>query len=200
MSAVISRDKTGRLMKYDPKKKEEIQVLADSLSFPNGLALSKNGSFLLIAETTTCRILRYWLRKPHAATPTLEVVAQLPGFPDNIKRIPQEEGGGGGGGFWLALHSKRGRLLRWALSLPWLREVLLRVPFNLQKATVLLSKLSPQVQVIALRVSEEGEIVGALQYQGRNLRFVSEVKESDGKLWIGSVVMPFLGVHSLRGT
>nr|CAD1817215.1 unnamed protein product [Ananas comosus var. bracteatus] len=79
MSAVISRDKTGRLMKYDPKKKEEIQVLADGLSFPNGLALSKNGSFLLIAETTTCRILRYWLRKPHAATPTLEVVAQLPG-------------------------------------------------------------------------------------------------------------------------
>lgn len=180
-------------MKYDPQKKEEIQVLADSLSFPNGLALSKNGSFLLIAETTTCRILRYWLRKPHAATPTLEVVAQLPGFPDNIKRTPR-------GGFWLALHSKRGRLLQWALSLPWLREVLLRVPFNLQKVTVLLSKLSPQVKVIALRVSEEGEIVGALQYEGRNLRFVSEVKESDGKLWIGSVVMPSLGVHRLQGT
>lgn len=33
--------------------------------------------------------------------------------------------------------------------------------------------------------------------EGKRLRFISEVEEKDGKLWIGSVLMLFLGVYDL---
>ncbi|XP_072997144.1 protein STRICTOSIDINE SYNTHASE-LIKE 10 [Typha latifolia] len=189
LTAVISGDKTGRLLKFDPTSKE-VQVLLDAMSFPNGVALSKDGSFLLIAETTTCRILKYWLQPPKAST--FEVIAQLPGFPDNIKRSPR-------GGFWVAIHSKRGKLVEWSLSLPWLRQVLLRVPLGLiQRVSSLLSGFGSHSQVMALRFSEEGEVLEVLEGSaGRKLSFISEVDEENGRLWVGSVVMPSLGVYTL---
>ncbi|XP_010257835.1 PREDICTED: protein STRICTOSIDINE SYNTHASE-LIKE 10-like [Nelumbo nucifera] len=90
----LSGDETGRLMKYDPKT-EKLTVLWRGLSFPNGAALSKDNSFILIAETSKARILRYWLRGPKAQT--LEFFLQLPGFPDNVKS-------NGRGEFWVALN------------------------------------------------------------------------------------------------
>lgn len=57
---VISGDKTGRLLKYDPNSKETT-VIVSNLSYPNGVAVSKNGDFLLVAETSNCRILKVWL-------------------------------------------------------------------------------------------------------------------------------------------
>ncbi|KAJ8485210.1 hypothetical protein OPV22_017695 [Ensete ventricosum] len=98
MSAVVSRDRTGRLMRFDPSSKE-VAVLLYGLYFPNEVALSEDSSFLLVSETTTCRILRYQLQAPRAAA-NPEVVAELPGFPDNM-RSPR-------GGFWVALHSQKG--------------------------------------------------------------------------------------------
>ncbi|RZS15062.1 hypothetical protein BHM03_00046831 [Ensete ventricosum] len=91
-------DRTGRLMRFDPNSKE-VAVLLYGLYFPNEVALSEDSSFLLVSETTTCRILRYQLQAPRAAA-NPEVVAELPGFPDNM-RSPR-------GGFWVALHSQKG--------------------------------------------------------------------------------------------
>ncbi|KAF5938124.1 hypothetical protein HYC85_025630 [Camellia sinensis] len=48
---IVSGNKTGKLMKYDPKSKETT-VLLENLTFPNGVALSKDGYFILIADTT----------------------------------------------------------------------------------------------------------------------------------------------------
>jgi len=85
---VISGDTTGRLLRYDPKSGDgEVEVLVDGLAFPNGLAMSRDGTHLLLAETTTGRILRYWL--PPANAPALEEMAWLPWFPDNIRMSPR---------------------------------------------------------------------------------------------------------------
>lgn len=92
--AVIMGDATGRLMKYEPKTKK-VTVLIRGLAFPNGLAISNDNTFLLIAETGTCRVLKYWLQGPR--TGTLEVFSELPGYPDNVKRNPRGE-------FWVALN------------------------------------------------------------------------------------------------
>ena len=106
---VISGDTTGRLLRYDPKSGDgEVEVLVDGLAFPNGLAMSRDGTHLLLAETTTGRILRYWL--PPANAPALEEMAWLPWFPDNIRMSPR-------GGFWVGLHAKRGKLAEWCISL-----------------------------------------------------------------------------------
>lgn len=75
ISEVISVDKTGRLLKYDPNSKETTVVLSN-LSFHK---LSKNGDFILVAETTNCIILKLWLG-PSKKSGKVEVSAQLPGF------------------------------------------------------------------------------------------------------------------------
>jgi len=48
LNIVISGDNTGRLLKYDPKS-NEVEVLVDGLAFANGLAMSTDGTYLLLA-------------------------------------------------------------------------------------------------------------------------------------------------------
>lgn len=173
-------------MKYDPQSKQTT-VLLDGLSFPNGVALSKDGSFLLIAETTTCRILRLWLHTSKAGTS--EVLVRLPGFPDNIKRTPR-------GDFWVALHSKRTRLLDWLLSHSWLRKVGLRLlsPLNSSLIHSFLVRWGRN-DGLALRLNEEGEVLEVLDGGTKIMRPITEVYERDGSLWIGSLDKPFVGVY-----
>jgi hypothetical protein len=190
LNIVISGDKTGRLLKYDPKT-NHVQVLVDGLAFPNGLALSKDGgAYLLLAETTTGKILKYWIKTAKAST--MEEVVQLPWFPDNIKWSPR-------GGFWVGLHAKRGKIAEWSISYPWLRRLVLKLPMrHVQRASTLLSRLGRQV--IALRLSEEGETLEAISFHGdaqKVFKSVSEVDERNGSLFIGSVTAPFLGVYRL---
>ena len=53
----MSGEKTGRVIRYDMKKKEAT-VIMDKLHLPNGLALSKDGSFVLTCESGTNTIHR----------------------------------------------------------------------------------------------------------------------------------------------
>ncbi|XP_058115058.1 protein STRICTOSIDINE SYNTHASE-LIKE 10-like isoform X1 [Magnolia sinica] len=94
----ISSDQTGRLLKYDPWSKK-VTVLLKGLVYPNGVAITKDSTFLLIEGTSTQRIMRFWLQGSKAEA--LEVFAQLSGYPDNIKRNPRGE-------FWVAIASING--------------------------------------------------------------------------------------------
>ncbi|KAK8312649.1 hypothetical protein V6Z11_D01G056700 [Gossypium hirsutum] len=67
------------------------------LMFPNGVALNKNHSFLLVAETTRRRILKFYLGANNLEP---EVFAKLPRVPDNIKMNDKGE-------FWVALNAGR---------------------------------------------------------------------------------------------
>ena len=72
----------GRLIEYDPAT-NRARVLLDDLYFANGVAVSEDGSFVLVAETFRYRIRRYWLTGPRAGED--EVFADnLPGFPDGV--------------------------------------------------------------------------------------------------------------------
>ncbi|TVU50806.1 hypothetical protein EJB05_02196, partial [Eragrostis curvula] len=189
LSIVISGDKTGRLLRYDPKS-NHVEVLVDGLSFPNGLAMSSDGTYLLLAETTTVKILKYWIKTSKVST--LEEVARLYWFPDNIKWSPR-------GGFWVGLHAKRGKIAEGSISYPWLRRLILKLPMrHVQRVSTLLSQLGRQV--IALRLSEEGKMIEAVSVHGdvqKAFKSVSEVEERNGSLFIGSVTSPFLGVYRL---
>lgn len=173
-------------MKYD-KSTKQVTILLRGLSFANGVALSKDRTFLLVAETSACRILRYWLKGPNVGTH--DTFAQLPGFPDNVRINSRGE-------FWVALHAKESPLARFIISNSWLGKTLLR-KFNFQQMHNLLVGGQPHATVIKL--SEEGGILEVLEdVQGNKLRFISEVHEEDnGKLWISSVMMSSLGVYQL---
>ncbi|GMN60908.1 hypothetical protein TIFTF001_029999 [Ficus carica] len=189
LSVILSGDRTGRLMRYDTKTKQ-VDVMLEDLLFPNGVALSQNGDFLLIAETTTCRILRYWLRTPKAGTS--EVFAQLPGFPDNIKRSPR-------GGFWVGIHSRRKSVFEWILSNPSVAKTILGFPFDVMKMYTNLAKWKGRGLMI--RLSEEGVVLDVLEDKsGVKWKSVSEVEERDGNLWIGSIHKPSAGKIRLNDT
>ncbi|KAM7250821.1 hypothetical protein ACFE04_022704 [Oxalis oulophora] len=91
-------ERTGRVLKYDPST-NQVSVLHRGLAFPNGIALNKNNSFLLVAEGGTRRILKFQLNQTkYQSTPQLFI--QLIRSPDNIKRNKD-------GDFWIALNSGR---------------------------------------------------------------------------------------------
>ncbi|TKY62681.1 STRICTOSIDINE SYNTHASE 2 [Spatholobus suberectus] len=188
ISLILSRDKTGKLMKYEPQS-ERVSILLNNLSFANGVALSKDGDYILIIETTTCRVLRYWLETPK--TGTLEVFADLPGFPDNIKRSPR-------GGFWVGIYSRREKLIQWILSYPWIGKVLLRLPLDITKAYSYLAKLKRSTG-LAIRLSEQGDILEIIEDKiGKKGRSISEVEERDGILWVGSIDAPFVAKYNIH--
>ncbi|CAA7407737.1 unnamed protein product [Spirodela intermedia] len=102
-------DTTGRLLSYREASAAPPRVLLRGLAFPNGVALGGGGAFVLVAETTRCRVLRYWLRGRAAGR--AEVFAELPGYPDNIRRRAAEEGG-----YWVGINM--GRLQKGAEGCP----------------------------------------------------------------------------------
>ncbi|PIN17016.1 putative alkaloid synthase/Surface mucin Hemomucin [Handroanthus impetiginosus] len=94
---LLSGDTSGRLLKYDPKTRRRTVVLT-GLAVPNGVAVSRDGSFVLVAEYIACRITRLWLTGPKANTS--ETFAELPGNPDNIKRTKT-------GDFWVPVNIQK---------------------------------------------------------------------------------------------
>lgn len=72
----------GRLLQYNPFTKKN-KVLLDKLHFANGVALSEDGSFVVVCETVMHRILKFHLKGPKSGL--MEVfIDGLPGAPDNI--------------------------------------------------------------------------------------------------------------------
>lgn len=76
-------DPTGRVLQYDLKTRE-VKVILNSLNFVNGLALDKNGEYLLVTETGRAAIHKYNIAGPKAGTTEL-LTNRLPGLPDNIR-------------------------------------------------------------------------------------------------------------------
>lgn len=64
----LQGDHTGRLLKYDPTSRKTSFVAGD-LFYANGVAIAKDESFVLVAETSRVTIHRIWLKgkkaRPH---------------------------------------------------------------------------------------------------------------------------------------
>lgn len=186
MSSILNGDKTGRLLKYNISS-QEVVVLLRGLVFANGVALSKDHSFVLVAETTNCRILRHWLYGPNAGD--TDIFTKLPGFPDNIRRNSKGE-------FWVALHAKKGLFAKWLVSNTWAGKSLIKLPLGFKRLHSLL--VGGKAYATAIKLSEKGDVLQVLEdCEGKSMRFISEVEEKDGKLWMGSVLMPFIGIYNL---
>ncbi|CAH8265541.1 unnamed protein product [Arabidopsis lyrata] len=193
IGAMMSGDRTGRLMKYDPDTKE-VTTLLSNLAFPNGVVLSQNGDYLLVVETATCRVLRYWL----SATSTTcksrenyEIFAEgLPGFPDNIKRSPR-------GGFWVGLNTKHSKLTKFAMSNAWLGRAALGLPVDWMKIHSVWAKYNGNG--MAVRLSEDSGVISEVfeGQKGNKWISISEVEERDATLWVGSVNTPFAGMYKI---
>ncbi len=85
--AILEHGGGGRLMSYDPATGKVVLLLSD-LQFANGVAVSGDGSYVLVAETGAYRVTRYWLAGPKRGTPE-PFLENLPGLPDNVTWSPE---------------------------------------------------------------------------------------------------------------
>lgn len=168
---LVKHDRSGRFLKYDPNTKNTT-VLHDGLFFPNGVALSKDKSFIIVVLTYDRQLAKYWLSGPKAGI--MEHFAQVWMYPDNVKRNED-------GDFWVAFNSGRsGHPPRLPVpeygtgggegGVPLLAHDIVAAKFNADGSLVML-------------VDGGYETV---------LDTMSEVLEHKGNLWFGSVVKPYV--------
>lgn len=73
---------SGRLIHYK-KSNGKLTVLKDQILFANGLVLSPDEDFIVVAETGTSTLYRVWLQGAKAGTSEV-FIDGLPGNPDNL--------------------------------------------------------------------------------------------------------------------
>ena len=155
---------------------------------PNGVQLSADETYVLVAECSRARIVRYWLQGPRAGTWDYFAV-NLPGYPDNIRRRES-------GGYWVGMAAVRRNpfsLVDALAPYPQVRAALTKVlPYCLLRA------LASQYGMV-LVLDEFGNIMDSLQDPGGLvIPSASEVAEHDGVLYIGSYHSSFIGKLRLR--
>lgn len=132
------------------------------------------------------RLLRYWLKGPKAET--WEVWLDLAGIPDNVRRNAD-------GDFWVAIHGKRTLVEMYSGALPWLRHFVGKVPIP---SKYLYAMLAPKPHAMVLRYNSDGQLLEVLEDQaGKVVMIMSEAEEHNGKLYIGSALVPQIAIYTL---
>lgn len=178
---IVEDTRTGRLLCRVVDG--TVQVHLDGLSFANGVALSRDESFVCVAETGGRTVVRLWLAGERAGTRDV-LASDLPGYPDNISR-------GTDGLIWVSIASPRDPLveaMRAWLPLP-LRRLVTRLPEALQPA--------PKRTVRVQAYDEEGLLVHDIDAHATDFHMVTGVREHHGEVWLGSLHESALAVLSV---
>ncbi|XP_020515114.1 adipocyte plasma membrane-associated protein [Labrus bergylta] len=182
---VIELNRLGRLLSFDPQT-QSVKVLLDSLYMPNGIALSPDDNFLLLAETSIGRVLRFWLKGPKAGTKEI-LLDNMIGYPDNIRLSDH-------GTFLVGITTPRFRklvppFLDLIAPYPAVKRFLAKV-IPLSWYDVLLPRYA-----LVLELDLDGQIVGTLHDpEGRLTWAISDVFQHRGRTYLGSTDLPFLPV------
>lgn len=164
----------GRLLVYDPETKETTTLLSN-LYFANGVAVSPNGDFVLVNETSEYRVTKYWL-KTEKAGQSEAVIENLPGFPDGISSNEK-------GVYWVALPALRKDIIDNLAGKPFLRKIILRLPEAIQPA--------PDRHGFVLGIDGNGNVIHNLQYPSpESFSPITSVEEKNGILYLGSLTYP----------
>jgi len=176
---LLQHSGTGRLLRRGLGA--ETTTLLEGLQFANGVAVSPDGSFVVVAETAA-----YRLRRWSVVDGTDSVfVDNLPGFPDNVST-------GTDGLIWVAIGSPRDRTLDWLLPRnPALRKTVWALPDRLQPR--------PQHTLWVQAYAPDGTLVHDLQAPGERFGFVTGVRERHGSVALGSLTGGYLALFSLSG-
>jgi 2-keto-4-pentenoate hydratase/2-oxohepta-3-ene-1,7-dioic acid hydratase in catechol pathway/sugar lactone lactonase YvrE len=166
----------GRVFRYRPPA-AELDLIADGLYFPNGVALAPDESFLLVAQTGGYDILRIPLTGPAADRPE-PFAANLPGIPDNMSSA-------GDGSYWVAFPSPRLPLVDRMMPHPATRRIATRLPGRLQPAA--------QRYGLVARLGAEGQITRTLHGPSGRYREIVGVRQHEGWLYLGSLYETAVG-------
>jgi sugar lactone lactonase YvrE len=166
----------GRLLVYEPET-GKARTLLKGINFANGVCVSPDQSFVLVNETGSYRVLRYWVAGEKQGTSEVLIDA-LPGFPDNVST-------GLDGRFWVALVSPRNSVIDRFAGNPFMRKVIQRLPAFLRPKAVAYGHI--------LAVDRDGQVLLDLQDPDGKYPINTSVCEDRDYLYIGSLVAPVLG-------
>ena len=168
----LEGSRAGRLMSYDPVT-GETAVHMTGLFFANGVAMGPNKQWLLINETGTGRIHRYWVEGPRAGDSEI-FIKELPGTPDNVTFDGIET-------FWVSMPSLRAALDDLS-DKPVLRQIVSALPDSLHSSAATITSF-----VIGINLN--GEVTHNLQDQAGGYHYITSAIACDGELWLGSLAM-----------
>lgn len=168
----------GRLLSFDPKT-GKTRTVCDNLVFPNGVCLTHDGKFLLVASTWNCSILIFELANLGAGPRVF--LSGLPGYPDNINRSSD-------GGYWIALAGMLNPVIDQVLRYPDLRR---RMTKRVPPTNWLFGNLNTGG---VLKTDGQGTIVDALwDAPSGPLYMITSMREHQGQLYLGGVTNNKIG-------
>ena len=202
VSDLLEHQPNGRLLAWDPKT-QMARTLVPGMYFANGVAVSPDQSFVLVAETGMYRVQRYWLTGPKQGQADI-FIDNLPGFPDGISTAREYKSSVGSDNssavgdksslnrakFWLSLVTPRQSLFDRLLPHPFLRKVVFRLPKAFQPA--------PQHYSFVLALDGQGRVIDNLQNSAPDCYSqIANAVEHNGALYFGSIGEDTIGRFTL---
>jgi sugar lactone lactonase YvrE len=173
----------GRLLALDTQSRRP-RTLLRNINIANGVAVSPDQTFVLVAETGEYRIRRVWLKEPKMGQNDV-FIDNLPGFPDGISSNGRDR-------LWVALVTPRQAMFdRVLLPYPMMRKMVARLPKFMQPAAKRYS--------FVLGLDPQGRVVENLQNGSPDcFAEISNVVERNSTLYFGSIGEDSVGRFSLR--
>jgi len=181
-SDLLEHQPNGRLLALEPRSQKPRTLLRD-LYFANGVAVSPDQTFVLVAETGMYRVRRVWLKEPKMGQNDI-FIDNLPGFPDGISSNGRDR-------FWLALVTPRQAMFDRMQPYPFMRKMVMRLPKFLQPA--------PQRYSFVLGLDMQGRVVQNLQNGSSDCYAeIANAVEHNGTLYFGSIGEDTIGRYPLH--
>jgi 2-keto-4-pentenoate hydratase/2-oxohepta-3-ene-1,7-dioic acid hydratase in catechol pathway/sugar lactone lactonase YvrE len=177
---LLEHRSNGRVFRYRPSS-AELDLVADGLYFPNGVALAPDESFLLVAQTAGYDILRIPLTGRAAGRPE-PFATNLPGLPDNMSPAGDSAPDGS---YWVAFPSPRLAFVDRMMPHPAPRRIAARLPERLQPAA--------QRYGLVARIGPDGAILQTLHGPAGSYREIVGVRQHNGWLYLGSLAETAVG-------
>ena len=181
---ILEQSATGRILEYDPAT-SVTRIVAQGLSFANGVALSQDEASLFVNETGKYRVWKLAvqaqkLQLGDGPPPTGAQVLfeNLPGYPDNLMR-------GRGGKIWLGFAKPRNPTIDGFADKPWLRALTLRLPRALCPI--------PKAYGHVMAFTEDGKVLMDMQDPSGAYPESTGVTETADRLYIQSLHAKGLG-------
>ena len=179
---IIEQASTGRILEFDPAT-QATRIVAQGLSFANGVALSTDEQHLFVNETGKYRVWKIavsanGLNIAQTSPQATVLLDNLPGYPDNLMR-------GLDGKIWLGFAKPRNPVADNMAGKPWLRRLTLRLPRMFWPV--------PPSYGHVIAFTEDGKIVADLQDPTGAYPETTAVTETKDRLYIQSLHAQGLG-------
>lgn len=171
---IWEQSNTGYVARHSPNGTTD--KLAEGFVYTNGVALSPDEDFLLIAETGRARVHKLWLTGAKAGQQEV-LLDNLPGYPDNIEAQ-------GDGTYWMAFASPRvpSEAL---MPYPFLRKVIWRLGPMVRPA--------PIHRGMMVHFDADGNILKTLQDPEGRLGITTGGKIAGDQFYVMTLDSPWFG-------